>query len=157
VDDSSGASLKLRGVRRLEHPSQVTGANIMSFKSFYRGARPGSWRAAFIGAATLGTLLGAATPALADPEPKQVKVDFQDLDLARQQDVQRLYSRLKSAARSACSPLQGREQFRRLQYRECFDTSLANAVNEVNITQLSKLHGADQKLAQRASAHGSGG
>jgi UrcA family protein len=128
----------------------------MSFKAFLRGAPPTSFKAAIIGAAALGALLGAATPALSDPEPKQVKVDFQDLDLARQQDVQRLYSRLKSAARSACSPLQGREQFRRAQFRECFDTSLAAAVNEVNVTQLSKLHGDGQKLAQRAASRSSG-
>jgi len=128
----------------------------MSLKTLFRGARPTYFKAAIVGAAAIGTLLGAASPALADVQPKQVRVDFKDLDLAREQDVKRLYSRLRLAARSACSPLNGREQYQRAKFRACFDTSLGAAVDELDVAQLSKMHGEGQRLAQRSNSAASG-
>lgn len=84
--------------------------------------------------------LGLAVPAHAAATAKQMTVDYKDLNLSLDKDVQRLYSRLRQAARSVCAPINGRTQFERELYGKCFDESLANAVNEVNATQLSKLH-----------------
>jgi UrcA family protein len=123
----------------------------MSSKTVSRSARPLSIQAVVIGAAALGAFLGLAIPAHADVPPKQQSVDYQDLDLTREQDVQRLYSRLRGAARGVCSSVDGRTRFERAQYRECYDQALTRAVNEVNVTQLSKLHGssATPRVAQR--------
>jgi UrcA family protein len=123
----------------------------MSFKAVSRSARPASIKATVLGAAAISALFGFAIPAQADVAAKQLVVQFQDLDLTRQQDVKRLYSRLRSAARTVCSPLDGRTQFERAQYRECQDQSLNNAVSEVNVPQLTRLHGSDenQRIAQR--------
>jgi UrcA family protein len=124
----------------------------MSFKAIFRSARPTSIKAAILGTAALSSLLGMALPAQADVPAKQLAVEYQDLDLTREQDVKRLYSRLRAAARSVCGSLNGRTQFERGQYRECYDESVTNAVNEVNVTQLTKLHGSSsesQRIAQR--------
>jgi UrcA family protein len=123
----------------------------MSSKAVSRSARPTAIKAAVIGAAAIGTLLGLAIPAQADVPAQQRSVDYQDLDLTRDQDVKRLYSRLRGAARSVCSSLNGHTQFERLQYRECFDQALTVAVNQVNLAQLSKLHGSSEnpRIAQR--------
>lgn len=123
----------------------------MSFKSVLRSARPSVIKAAVIGAAITGTLLGATLPAHASSEFPKLKVAYQDLDLTRDQDVERLYSRLRSAARSVCSSWDGRTLFERMQHRQCFDSALTEAVSDVNVTQLTKLHGASetQRIAQR--------
>ena len=123
----------------------------MSSKAIFGSARPNAIKAAVIAAAAVGTLLGAALPAHADVDSRKLTVEYQDLDLTRDTDVQRLYSRLRGAAKSVCSSMNGRTLFERLQYRECFDTALNEAVSDVNVTQLTKLHGASetQRIAQR--------
>jgi UrcA family protein len=127
------------------------GDGIMSLQKSLRSARPASIAAAIIGAAGIAALLAPAISAQADVPAKQKMIEYQDLDLTHEEDVQRLYSRLRSAARSVCGNLNGRTQFERTQYRQCFDQSLNAAVTAVNLTQLSKLHGSNDKLriAQR--------
>lgn len=123
----------------------------MSFKAVFSSVRPSTIKAAVIAAAAGGALLGAALPAQADPEFPKLTVDYQDLNLSREPDVERLYARLRGAARSVCSSWDGRTLYERMQYRQCFDSALTAAVNDVNVTVLTRLHGASesQRIAQR--------
>lgn len=103
-------------------------------------------KASLLAAACSATLLGFSIPAHADTPAREVKVDFEDLNLSKEQDVQRLYTRLRSATRSVCSSLDGRTQWERAQYRQCYDDALAQAVDDVNAVQLTRLHDANGNL-----------
>lgn len=88
------------------------------------------------------TTLGAAqaAPPRAQDAPRSVTVHYGDLDLNRERDVQALYQRLKSAARTVCQPLESADLRQRQQWRECRATALERAVQRSGSEALAALH-----------------
>jgi UrcA family protein len=125
----------------------------MSFNKVSSLSRPRSTliRASLVAATIGATMFGLSMPAQAETPAPRIKVDFDDLNLSNEQDVKRLYTRLRGASRSVCSGLNGRRQWEREQFRQCYDAALARAVDEVNVAQLSRLHDAkgNQRTEQR--------
>jgi len=85
-----------------------------------------------------GSGLCAATAA-AD-EVDSVTVSYADLDLSKPAGVQMLYQRIKAAAHKVCSPLEDRQLQRMQQWRDCYETAVANAVTTINRPTLTALH-----------------
>jgi UrcA family protein len=96
-----------------------------------------------------------AHPALAAEGPqqerRQVVVHYSDLDLSQSRDAERLYGRIVKAARIACG-YDPRSELRRLTISEnCIHEAIANAVAQVNSTQLTTIH---QAQGRRPSSFG---
>lgn len=94
---------------------------------------------------TLTSLLGfGGAMAAADAqaaEAQRVTVSYRDLDLSRSTDVQRLYQRLKHAARSVCLDEPAAEQFvRHRAWQGCYDHSLDSAVMQIRSPELLALY-----------------
>src|SRR5882724_11188609 len=86
----------------------------------------------------LGLLTAAplyAQPAW-DDAPKKT-VSYTDLDLARPAGDEKLYQRIKSAARDVCRWLEGPELDKIKPHRDCVDTAIGRAVVQVNHPQFS--------------------
>jgi UrcA family protein len=81
---------------------------------------------------------GGATQA-AEPSLTRI-VAYGDLNLDSTQGAQVLYARLRTAARSVCAPLEGRDLRQQSQWHNCFDHAVDSAVTEVNKTTVSALH-----------------
>lgn len=114
--------------------------------------------ASALAAAVGSALIMLAAPAQAESEIPQVKVAFEDLNLAQDKDVKRLYTRLQQASGVVCASFNGREQYQRASYRQCYSAALAKAVEQVNASQLTRLHDsrdsfrvAQQRKQQNAS------
>ena len=76
-------------------------------------------------------------------------VDFADLNLSREADVDKLYARLQRASKEVCQRQNGREHYQRRLYRECYAEALERAVSSINAVQLTKLHAARDSSAPR--------
>lgn len=97
-----------------------------------------------LGAAALS--LVAATASAELPPPQQ-EVNFSDLDLSKSQDAARLYRRLRTASAEVCDDFANRTSVRaRLQYRECVNRALTNAVATVAHPALTALHAAKSEV-----------
>ncbi len=130
---------------------------------FSKVSRITSLRSNLINASALAAAVGSAlimlaAPAQAESEMPQVKVSFEDLNLAQDKDVKRLYTRLQQASGVVCASFSGREQYQRASYRQCYSETLAKAVEQVNASQLTRLHDsrdsfrvAQQRKQQNAS------
>jgi UrcA family protein len=95
--------------------------------------------------AVLASPLGAfaASSSLEDPAFRVVR--FADLDLSRNSGVAALYSRIKSAAREVCQPLDSLSvKLLRAQY-DCLQDAVARAVVEVNSPALTDFYAAKRK------------
>jgi UrcA family protein len=104
---------------------------------------------AAIGAASLSLFSITASAAL--PVPQQ-QVDFDDLDLAKSQDTERLYRRLRTASLNVCSDFRrSKSALMRERHRDCVSRALSVAVETIAHPSLTALHAAkhDTKLAQR--------
>ncbi len=100
--------------------------------------------AAFIFAASFMAFGGAATlvPAQA-AEPAQAYtsiVGYGDLNLDSEPGAKVLYARIRSAAGTVCSSLEGRGLTEKKVWQGCFDNAVANAVGQVNNTRVTALH-----------------
>ncbi len=100
-------------------------------------------------AAALPFVTQASEPASNPPnEPTRllriassIEVSYTDLDLADPAAASTLYARLKMASRKVCGhrpPPLGISAVR--EYRDCYESTLTNAVNRVNNRQLYALH-----------------
>jgi UrcA family protein len=152
----SGALEELRSPTPPNHPRQVTGATIMFSKDSKLSRRRSTVVKASVLAAAISTAtMSLAIPAYAEGRIPQATIDYQDLNLTRGKDVQRLYSRLKHAAKQVCASWDGRQQYERTQFRQCYDEALTNAVGEIDVPQLSALHqsnGGELRVAQQRRA-----
>jgi UrcA family protein len=103
---------------------------------------------AAIGAAAL-SLFAVNASAEMSAAPQQ-RVDFDDLDLAKPHDTERLYRRLRAASQTVCREFANYagERVRELQ-RQCMDRALADAIETIGHPSLTTLHAAksDMKLA----------
>jgi UrcA family protein len=90
-----------------------------------------------------GSGLCAATAAAEDVA--SVTVSYADLDLSKPVGVQILYGRIKAAARKVCSPLDETKQLQRMQqWRDCYETAVADAVTRIDRPTLTALHHSSQ-------------
>ena len=65
-------------------------------------------------------------------EPPSRTVSYTELDLARPAADEKLYQRIKSAARDVCRGLEGRELGKIKPHQDCMDSAIAHAVAQVN-------------------------
>lgn len=92
-------------------------------------------------------LLSMVAPLQAQ-ETVEVKVAYDDLNLARPADAVRLYERLKAAAREACdSQAELRDLKLQLLQQRCYDQSLQRAVQGIGHVSVTAIHAADKALA----------
>ena len=93
-------------------------------------------------AATAALALFGASAAFASPNTVEtrVAVNYADLDLASPKGVERLYSRLQTAAEKACGRADVRDLKGRERVRDCTEGALERAVNEIGHEALSALH-----------------
>jgi UrcA family protein len=77
-----------------------------------------------------------------------ITISFGELDLSKPQGVEVLYTRIKRAAKSVCgferSPL---TTLRRRQSTSCYESTLEDAVRQVNRPKLTALHRAKTRSA----------
>ncbi|MBM4382840.1 MAG: UrcA family protein [Deltaproteobacteria bacterium] len=82
-----------------------------------------------------------ALPCLASSDaPMQKAVRTSDLNLESQAGVDALYRRLESAARSVCSPAEGRSLAEKAQWKQCMSQTMDSTVASVDHDGLSRLH-----------------
>ena len=88
---------------------------------------------------TLAVLLaGGSGPAQAEPS---VRIDFENLDLTVPEDVEKLYTRIKLAARMVCSDSSSPWDAKRMKYIEdCRNAVVADAVDRIDQPLLTALH-----------------
>jgi UrcA family protein len=92
-----------------------------------------------LGAIACGITL-MTTPAQADQgdgEPLTKVVSFADLKLNSDPGVQTLYGRLRMAATQVCAPFMGRSLREGTNWRECFNSSLARSVAQIDEPMLT--------------------
>jgi UrcA family protein len=81
--------------------------------------------------------------ARADPgrtETRSIKVRYDDLDLAKEAGIQRLYQRLRLAARQVCGSPDTRRPADVRDWRRCVDQALGTAVTELGNARLTAVH-----------------
>jgi UrcA family protein len=85
------------------------------------------------GLLVLGLL--AVAPLCAQPawdEPLRSTVSYSELDLARPAADEKLYQRIKAAAREVCRGFESREIGKIRLHQECMDSAISRAVVQVN-------------------------
>jgi len=85
----------------------------------------------------------AASAAPADGEPRTAIVNYQDLDLSQPKDVQRLYGRIKRAAREVCDNDPGFDLQRLSIFKSCLRNAVSDAVSQVQSAQLTNIRQAE--------------
>lgn len=79
-------------------------------------------------------------------EPLSVLVRYGDLDLSRDEGARALYARLRAAAHRVCAPLDSYDLHTQQLQRECYKTTLADAVKRLNSERVAALHdGGDRR------------
>jgi UrcA family protein len=68
------------------------------------------------------------------------RVSYADLNLNKSADAQTLYARLRRAAENVCGDLRRKSLQEMVVERECKESALERAVNEVGNRQLSDIH-----------------
>jgi UrcA family protein len=86
------------------------------------------------------TVLSNAAFAGGHDDPRQVVVDYSDLNLANTTAVKVLYRRLSTAATTVCGELDRRLVARQVIWRQCYEQALSAAIVDVNEPGLSALH-----------------
>lgn len=105
--------------------------------------------------ATTLALFSVTASATTSASAPSYEVHFADLDLANKQDTQRLYSRLRIAAREVCSDFAERKSpVMRDRYKGCMNEALTGAIETIGNPALTALHvsKSDMKLAQRTAS-----
>jgi UrcA family protein len=73
----------------------------------------------------------------ANADPAQVNVRFSDLDLTRAEGAAVLYHRLRQAAKTVCTPLEGRGLATAKSFKDCVQSGIEGAVMQVNRPMLT--------------------
>lgn len=98
----------------------------------------------FIGAAAIAALAGSVALFAGTPDGnvarRSVAVHYQDLNVNSDVGAQRLYARLKSAARRACGEHPDRDLAAISDYNRCRADALSAAVADVGSRALTALH-----------------
>lgn len=86
-----------------------------------------------------------------DGQTYSVKVNYNRADLATESGLDKIYTRLKGAARRVCDAASEPSDPRKIRhYWECYDQALATAVNEVNNQRLTAFHQREADKRKRA-------
>jgi UrcA family protein len=98
-------------------------------------------------AISLMTAFGSGVGALAaaaatGDEPLTATVKYGDLDLSHAAGVSQLYRRIRRAAETVCSPLEGKGVAAMHNWTQCVDQAVTGAVANVNHPALAALHAA---------------
>jgi UrcA family protein len=107
---------------------------------------PSSWfaRTATIAAAGFfafgGAAIGARLQAAESARSYTTIVSYGDLNLDSERGAKVLYARIRSAAGTVCSPLEGRDLTEKKLWQGCFDKAVTSAVGQVNNTRVTALH-----------------
>lgn len=96
--------------------------------------------AALLAAGVATVFTSTVTLAADSSRVPQVTVDYSDLDLSSQKGVDRLYTRLRTAARNVCGERATRDLSARAEARSCYVRALGDAVRDVNHVALTALH-----------------
>jgi UrcA family protein len=103
-----------------------------------------------IAALAAGLTASLASAATIDDEIKTVVVRYSDLDLSQPSDAQRLYVRIKNAARVACGDVGPEQLERRASFEACMSQAITDAVQHVGAVRVTELHQADIQHAFRS-------
>ncbi len=108
------------------------------------------FHATLLGCIAFTLTSGIATVASADDDltPHSIKVRYDDLNITNEAGAQKLYSRIRSAAKTVCgSRLVTRPVTANSAARKCEEEAIADAVSKVNSRVLTALH--NQKAPRR--------
>jgi UrcA family protein len=72
--------------------------------------------------------------------PREITVRYDELNMSSASGASVLYARLRSASRSVCDVMDGRELRQHAAYNACYQQALSNAVAKVNRTSVTALH-----------------
>jgi UrcA family protein len=97
-----------------------------------------------------GLSASLASAATVDDELETVVVRYSDLDLSRPSDAQRLYARIKNAARVACGDVGLEQLAQRASFERCKAQAVTAAVEHVNSTRVTQLRQADIQHTSRS-------
>jgi UrcA family protein len=97
-----------------------------------------------------GLAVNQASAAPADEAVKSVVVRYSDLDLTQPQDARKLYSRIQTAARSACGDAESPDLARFARFHNCIDQAVTRAVSEVNVQRVTEIHEAQSSRQSRS-------
>jgi len=84
-------------------------------------------------------------------ETRTITVTYGDLDLSKTAGIEKLYQRLKVAARNVCGSRDVRDLNAVQDWRRCYRSALAGAVRDVGNTRLSALHEGQEENRPRAA------
>jgi len=95
-----------------------------------------------IAAASLcfGVSVASETARVGIDKPPSVTVHYSDLNVSSPAGAKVLYGRIQRAARVVCNVYSAKDLRRAVMERECYRNAVANAVGEVNQSQLAALH-----------------
>jgi UrcA family protein len=88
----------------------------------------------------LGCAMGAGTANAETSQPPTIRVSYGDLNLDSREGAKVFYARVRSAAQSVCSPLEGRALSLQRFWHACIDDALAAAVAQVDKPNVTALH-----------------
>jgi UrcA family protein len=88
------------------------------------------------GGAAMGGRVQAGEPA----QSYTTIVNYGDLNLDSEQGAKVLYARIRGAAGTVCSSLEGRNLTEKTLWQGCFDKAVASAVAQVNKASVTALH-----------------
>jgi UrcA family protein len=85
--------------------------------------------------------LGSTAALAGEPTTAQsLRVTYMQADLQNAESAEKLYKRLRRAARMVCEQPTAREVERYREFKSCFDRALDNAVTNVGATALTAVH-----------------
>jgi UrcA family protein len=87
-----------------------------------------------------GAAMGGRVQAAEPTQSYTTIVSYGDLNLESEQGAKVLYARIRGAAVSVCSSLDGRGLTEKKFWQGCFDNAVASAVVQVNRTRVTALH-----------------
>jgi UrcA family protein len=102
-----------------------------------------------VAALSIAGIAGASTRVSSDVS--SVVVKYGDLNLATTQGVATLHTRLRSAAKSVCAPLDTRILGLRDAYTACVSDAITRSIADVGNENLSKYHRSGEKSVVLAS------
>jgi UrcA family protein len=91
----------------------------------------------------LGYAMSGGSANAETSQPVTKRVAYGDLNLDSQAGAKVFYARIRSAAESVCSPLEGRELALQRIWHACIDDALATAVAQVDKPNVTALHNQD--------------
>jgi len=88
-----------------------------------------------------------ADDALGTAKVAKTTVEYTDLDLSKQADARTLYGRLQRASNRVCVQYKDQRDLRKMKlYNDCYQDSLARAVDSVGSATVKAVYAADENV-----------